>query len=76
MKKIYKKRIIDNSLNTLSKNNIGILITGVKGCGKTESAKQIAKSEIIIDDSSKLSELLNIDRTMLISGEKPRLIDE
>ncbi len=75
----YKKRIIDDELRFRLKVFGAILICGPKGCGKTRSAKEIAKSVIEFQDEDTREGLLNVANTspsMLLDGEKPRLFDE
>lgn len=55
------------------------LIVGPKGCGKTTSAKQFAKSIVEFQDEDQRDNLLLIANTKpsdLLIGEKPRLFDE
>ncbi len=75
----YKNRVTDNILQKKLKTFGGVLIVGPKGCGKTTSAKQFAKSIIEFQDESKRDQLLitaNTAPTKLLIGEKPRLFDE
>jgi predicted AAA+ superfamily ATPase len=72
----YIKRLIDKKLENRENSNIGILITGVKGCGKTETAKQFSKSEFIVDEKEETKMMLRSNPEIILSGEKPRLIDE
>jgi predicted AAA+ superfamily ATPase len=53
-----------------------LLIRGPKGCGKTETARNFAKSEIVIDNSNAIKNAMTSDPKVLLSGEAPRLIDE
>ena len=56
-----------------------ILIKGPKWCGKTTSAKQIAKSVLEMqnpDLQENYIELANTKPSLLLEGDKPRLIDE
>ena len=53
-----------------------MLIRGAKACGKTESAKQIAKSILNVDTDDQVQSLLEIAPNRLLYGETPRLIDE
>lgn len=48
----YKKRIIDNELDLKLEAFGATLIVGPKGCGKTTSAKQKAKSYVEFQDGS------------------------
>lgn len=56
-----------------------VQIKGPKWCGKTTSAKQIAKSILEMQNSDlqdNYIELANTKPSLLLEGEKPRLIDE
>jgi len=52
------------------------LIRGAKACGKTESAKQLAKSILKVDNDPLVLPMINTDPRRLLWGEAPRLIDE
>lgn len=77
--KNYKNRIIDEQLE-LKLNSFGAtLIVGPKGCGKTTSAKQKAKSIIEFQDEDNRDNYLVTANTMpskLLIGDNPRLFDE
>jgi len=56
-----------------------VLITGPKWCGKTTTAKQIAKSVLYMQHPDKKESYLTlagIQPSKLLEGEKSRLIDE
>ena len=56
-----------------------VLIEGPKWCGKTTTAKQLAKSFLDLGDSSVLRQsrgLMEMSPQTLLQGETPRLIDE
>lgn len=75
----YKKRIIDDLLDLKLQSFGGTLIVGPKGCGKTTSAKQKAKSVIEFQDEDKREQYLAVADTApsrLLIGENPRLFDE
>ena len=77
--KEYKKRITDKILSQNMRAFGGVLIEGVKGCGKTTSAKQLAKSVIEFQDEDKRDNLLliaNNQPSELLKNEKPILFDE
>jgi len=75
----YKKRIADEILALKLEAFGGILIIGPKGCGKTTTAKQKAKSFIEFQDEDKRENYILIANTHpsdLLIGAKPRLFDE
>lgn len=75
----YKKRVIDDELLDRMEAFGAILIVGPKGCGKTTTAKHIAKSVVEFEDTTKRDNLLLIAKNApdhLLLGDKPRLFDE
>lgn len=55
----------------------GVLIEGVRGCGKTRTAREHAASWVNIDDDDpQIAGALAVEPTLLLQGEYPRLIDE
>jgi len=77
--KDYKKRIADDSLKRKLKTKGAVLIQGPKWCGKTTTAEQIAKSILYMSEPEKKNQnisLADINPSILLSGETPRLIDE
>lgn len=75
----YKDRIIDNLLELKLEAFGAALIKGPKGCGKTTSAKQKAKSFVEFQDEEVRDNLLAVAQAApkkLLIGEKPRLFDE
>ena len=75
----YIKRIIDKEIIEKLSITGAIVIKGPKWCGKTTSAKQIAKSVLEMqnpDLQENYIELANTKPSLLLEGDKPRLIDE
>lgn len=75
----YKHRIADRTLERKVLGKGAVLIEGPKWCGKTTTAKQIAKSLLDLGDSSVLmqsTQLIEISPQALLEGNTPRLIDE
>lgn len=75
----YIKRIVDKQIEEKLDITGAVLIKGPKWCGKTTSAKQIAKSVIEMqnpDLQENYLELANTRPSLLLEGDKPRLIDE
>lgn len=75
----YKQRIADSILKRKVLGKGAVLIEGPKWCGKTTTAKQLAKSVLDLGDASVLkqsSQLIEISPKTLLEGGTPRLIDE
>ena len=78
MKK-YIKRIADKKLAMHLESKGAVLIEGPKWCGKTTTANQIAKSVMEMDRpelSNQYQQMANLNPTLLLEGDIPRLIDE
>lgn len=72
-------RLADDELRNTLKALGAVLIVGPKWCGKTTTAKQVAKSAIYLQDPKKTleyREIMNTDPSLILDGMKPRLIDE
>ena len=77
--KNYKQRISDSILKRKVLGKGAVLIEGPKWCGKTTTAKQLAKSILDLGDSAVLkqsAQLIELSPKTLLEGETPRLIDE
>ena len=75
----YMDRIIDEQLALKLESFGAVLIVGPKGCGKTTSAKQKAKSFVEFQDEEQRDNLIAVANTYpskLLIGDKPRLFDE
>ena len=75
----YKKRIVDAQFAIRMEALGAVQIKGPKGCGKTTTAKQKARSVIEFQDEDNRENLLMIANTKpsdLLKGEKPILFDE
>ena len=75
----YKKRIADSILDLKLEAFGATLIVGPKGCGKTTTAKQKAKSVIEFQDEDNRERYLAVANnypSKLLIGETPRLFDE
>lgn len=75
----YLPRIADKQLDLTLEAFGGALIKGPKGCGKTTTAKQRAKTVVEFQDEDVRENLLMIADTApskLLTGEKPILFDE
>ncbi|MDD3842498.1 MAG: DUF4143 domain-containing protein [Candidatus Izemoplasmatales bacterium] len=75
----YKKRVIDDQLKFMLTASGAVLIEGPKWCGKTTSARIIAKSLIEMDEPRNRVNNINFAKIapeIILNGEVPRLIDE
>jgi len=73
---MYQKRCIDAILNKRLSSAGAILIRGPKGCGKTETALQVAQSEARLDIDRNIIAQFDIDPKFVLRRDTPRLIDE
>ena len=77
--KEYMPRIIDKILKNKLEYMGAVVIEGPKWCGKSTTAKNIAKSLIELQDPDNKIQYDNINNTkpsLFLEGEKPRLLDE
>ena len=75
----YYKRVSDKVLQEHLESKGAVLIEGTKWCGKTTSAKRIAKSVIEMDSpdmTDQYQQMARIKPSNLLEGEVPHLIDE
>lgn len=75
----YLPRIADKKMDLALKSSGAVLIAGPKWCGKTETAKQFAKSILFMqhpDFSDNYLKMASLKPSELLEGETPRLIDE
>ena len=75
----YKSRIADELLAEKLSYMGAVLVRGAKWCGKTTTAKQIAKSSVFLADARKgvaNRQLAQQRPDRLLQGAYPRLIDE
>ena len=72
----YKTRLIEGDLVAKLQASGAVLIKGPKSCGKTETAKQFAKSILETDRDTQVPVIMATDPRLLLIGKTPRLIDE
>ena len=79
MMKEYFQRVSDKVLLDHLESKGAVLIEGAKWCGKTTSAKHIAKSVVEMDRpdmTEQYQQMARIKPSNLLEGEVPHLIDE
>jgi predicted AAA+ superfamily ATPase len=73
---VYRPRVVDAELTSRLGATGAVLIEGPRGCGKTETARQAARSEVRLDVDDEARTAGLIAPAVLLDGERPRLIDE
>ena len=78
--KNHKRRIVDDKIEHYLKLFGAISIEGPKYCGKTWAGRYHSNSEVLLHNTTgELSnnvELAKISPSLILEGEKPKLIDE
>ncbi|MCL2080170.1 MAG: DUF4143 domain-containing protein [Oscillospiraceae bacterium] len=75
----YLPRIADKKMELALQSAGAVLIAGPKWCGKTETAKQFAKSILYMqhpDFAENYLKMASLKPSELLDGKTPRLIDE
>lgn len=73
----YRPRVVDAELTEQLATNGAVVIEGPKACGKTETARRQARSEVLLDVSQSDRQAAEIDPMLVLEpGDRPRLIDE
>ena len=73
---IYVERVVDEELDQRLETSGAVLVEGPKACGKTETARQRAASEVLLDVNKSAQAAAAVDPDLVLSGATPRLIDE
>lgn len=72
----YLSRVVDAELDDRLATSGAVVIEGPKACGKTSTASQRAKSEVRLDTDDEAQRALQIEPSLVLEGEQPRLLDE
>lgn len=72
----YRPRVADAEFVARLRATGAVLVEGPKGCGKTETARRSARSEVLLDVNDEAREAALLDPDLVLDGERPRLIDE
>lgn len=72
----YASRTADVELQKRLSAAGAVLIEGAKACGKTETARQVARSEVLLDIDKAAREAAELNPGLVLEGDTPRLIDE
>ena len=72
----YSPRTVDSEMRELLGATGCVVIEGVRGCGKTTTAREFAASEVLLDVNEDARHLAEADPAEVLKGPAPRLIDE
>ena len=72
----YMPRIVDSSVKSALSLPVAVVLEGAKGVGKTETASHQSKSRVLLDVDLEARTAASIDPSLILAGDKPRLIDE
>ncbi len=72
----YHARVVDAELAASLASAGAVLVEGPKACGKTETARQVARSEVLLDVDPRARQAAAVDPSLVLEGDTPRLIDE
>ena len=72
----YLPRIADRELDARLAAAGAVLIEGPRACGKTETGRNRAASEVLLDVDANAQRMATLDPRLLLDGAEPRLIDE
>lgn len=53
-----------------------VVIEGAKACGKTATASRVAASSVLLDVDEGARRALQVDPSLVLEGDRPRLLDE
>lgn len=73
---LYRDRVVDQELIAALASAGAVLVEGPKACGKTETARRAARSEVLLDVDPRARQAIGIDPSLVLDGPTPRLIDE
>ena len=69
-------RVVDDELRRRLGAAGAVVIEGPKACGKTETARQLANSSVLLDIDTQARNAARVDPTLVLDGAVPRLLDE
>ena len=72
----YLPRTVDQEMRELLDATGCVVLEGVRGCGKTTTAREFAASEVLLDIDEDARHLAEADPAEVLKGPPPRLIDE
>lgn len=76
MTNAYLPRVVDDVIAERLRSAGAVLLEGPKACGKTRSAQRLAASAIFLDLDEAAQAAIQVDPTLVLTGDPPQLIDE
>jgi hypothetical protein len=74
--KRYVPRLVDAEVEARLRAAGAVLLEGPRACGKTESGRHHARSEVRLDTDRNARETAALDAGLVLDGSTPRLLDE
>ncbi len=72
----YRPRVMDRELDARLKALGAVVIEGPRAVGKTATARQHAASSVLLDVDDNARRAAQLDPSLVLDGETPRLLDE
>lgn len=72
----YRSRLAEASIASALTGVGAVVIEGPRACGKTWTARQFARSEVLFDGSDEQRLAFAVDPARILDGPTPRLLDE
>lgn len=72
---LYQPRV-DAELQERLAASGAVVIEGAKACGKTATATRVTASHVMLDVDVEARQALAVDPSLVLDGERPRLLDE
>lgn len=76
MKDSYLARIVDRELSRRLGAAGAVVVEGPRACGKTATARQAARSEVLLDVDESARRAATVAPALVLDGATPRLLDE
>jgi predicted AAA+ superfamily ATPase len=72
----YRTRVVEDEIAERLTAVGAVVVEGPKACGKTETARRFAASEVLFDVDENARRAIEVDPRLVLEGEAPRLLDE
>lgn len=72
----YQSRVVEAELRLRLASAGAVVIEGPKACGKTATAQTLAASVVMLDVDEQARRVADIEPSLVLDGNTPRLIDE